>query len=370
MQMTGQESAFAFAALPQATSLPTWNVGSYSIPTPSTEMALLATGDGGAHWTDLTPPDPYSTAQMSAGSALFFVTAQTGWFAFDISPRHGPGSKIVIERTTDAGLKWQAATVASPNEGSIYLDFTSPLDGWILSLSWPGAGQMAKAVFRTEDGGRTWQQVNCSCNLSSTSLPGDSYPDGIAFDGMRGVVTALYHGDPFVWLYGTSDGGQTFQRVQLAVPKPYKNTYANPYPPVFSGHSGSMFVQFVGLSQPGAVLVFRTTDAGATWRPSGGPGVPSSTNPLTSGWTSPEDGYLLSSDGDDIFVTQDAGVTWSMHRLPKGAVSQSGSQPTVTFFDAKHGLLYAAKAFGTGTLYATSDAGRTWTKLSPQVAVP
>jgi len=364
LQMTGPDTAFGLAALAPQTTLPAWNLGTMSTA-PSPDVAFLATTDGGTRWRDLMPPDPVASGQMQMGSALYFLNARTGWFGFDLVSQHGPGSTVVVEHTTDGGRHWQLSGFASPYQGSLYLDFTNPSDGWVLSLSLPGAGQMAKAVFQTTDGGKTWRQVNCDRDRTSSSLPDDSYPDGISFNRARGFVTALYHGDPYVWVYGTVDGGHTFQRVQVPVPSAYRNDYANPYPPVFSGQVGSMFVQLVG--QKSVLLVYRTTDFGATWRPSGGPPVPSSADLLTSWWSSPEDGYVLSSDGRDIYVTHDAGLTWKANSLPAGAASPLQGPQIITFYAKAHGLLYTKAASGEGALYTTTDGGEAWTRLVDQV---
>lgn len=276
LQMTSPTNGYALSTLNPKTTLRVWQLRPMFGTSPSPAAAILRTSDGGARWTDVTPPDPFSVPQNVFDSSLYFLNAESGWLAVGVQGQGDVGT-IAVAHTTDAGTHWTVSTFSSVSQdgfGGLYLNFTNRLDGWILVLSMAGAGQEEKILYATIDGGHTWQQVSCSCNISTTSLPGDSYPTGFMFNDLKGFVTALNHGDPNVWFYGSSDGGRTWQRIPLPVPSAYRTYYGSAYPPAISGLNGSMFVQFQGQNA-GAVVVYRTSDGGRTWHPGSGPVVPS-----------------------------------------------------------------------------------------------
>ena len=366
MRMTSPANAFALVTLSDS-KLSAWSLHQMFSSSSSPEMALLRTSDGGAHWSDVTPPDPFSGTRNEFGSSLFFLNRTAGWLAIEVQGK-GAGSTIAVARTTDAGTHWQVSTFSASVQGGLYLDFTTPQDGWILALSTPGAGQMEKVLYATIDGGKTWRQVSCSCNLSNTSLPNTSYPTGFSFNAKQGFVTALYHGDPYPWFYGSPDGGRTWQQIALPLPVAYRNDYANVYPPVFSGLDGSMSVQFVG-QKASAIVVYKTRDGGQTWQPVGSSPVPSSANMATLGWSSPTDGYLLSPNGHKLYLTRDGGQSWAAEVLPPKVATAlaEGIVPIVSFADPQHGLLIAPTRSGTANIYITADGARKWKALSPQV---
>ena len=119
----------------------------------------------------------------------------------------------------------------------------------------------------------------------------------------------------------THDGGQTWQSVQLpALPGAGQDNLVETTPPVMFGNNGLLPI----------------TDGDVTLSTTG-------VNP--------------SSTGLDLYVTHDAGLTWS----PTKFITITGDEvPIVYVTDMQH----AWAATSTGT-YATSDGGQSWTKLPP-----
>lgn len=101
------------------------SVGSEIYPT------SLITADGGRRWTFAETPE--------AGRALFFVGQRTGWMV-------AAGS---LWKTGDAGRTWQRLPGSDATRSVSRVYFRDELTGWAV-----GAG---KGVYRTEDGGVSWE---------------------------------------------------------------------------------------------------------------------------------------------------------------------------------------------------------------------
>jgi hypothetical protein len=111
-----------------------------------------------------------------------------------------------------------------------------------------------------------------------------------------------------------------------------------------------------------------TTDGGATWNDLAMPkdGLKVAAISLRT----PKDGYLIDKEGV-LYITQDAGKTWSSKSLGlstpdiKGFVSggfvNEIPQAAVRFTDANHGLVVLGLSSRTGMIaLRTTDGGKTW----------
>ena len=105
---------------------------------------VLATNDGGAHWT----PRPLPTRHLLLGGAL---EGTHGWLV-------GAGATIV--QTSDGGITWQRGTVRDGADARFTAaSFVRNISGWAVGT--------AGRIFATRDGGRTWleQQSNVDADL-------------------------------------------------------------------------------------------------------------------------------------------------------------------------------------------------------------
>ncbi len=126
--------------------------------------------DGGKNW------DRQPTGVRASLRSVHFLNPYTGWVAGREELPHCGGSTGVLLFTRDGGEKWQRVTVnALPGLNAVrFVDATT---GYVAG---DGSDSFPSGVFRTADGGRTWQP-----------LPGPRAPSWLAADFREGEPGAL-----------------------------------------------------------------------------------------------------------------------------------------------------------------------------------
>jgi photosystem II stability/assembly factor-like uncharacterized protein len=119
--------------------------------------SLLATTDGGAHWTRL--PDPCTLIR-----SVHFISPTVGVAVTGGSDTGGGGAAIPSQRggvlaTSDGGRTWE--TMATPADAQTVC-FSDADNGWL------GAGGH---LYRTGDGGRDWTAVATESAMNTGSQP-------------------------------------------------------------------------------------------------------------------------------------------------------------------------------------------------------
>jgi photosystem II stability/assembly factor-like uncharacterized protein len=295
----------------------------------SDTLTPWATDDGGATWTRGQPfrallegnADPRPPSALGYPD-LDFVDPMHGWF-FD-SPGLLTGLPTFIYRTVDGGAHWSQVEMTpgtgTAAKGSLplgcimnVLTFANSTTGWV-------AGSCGHATLFdvTHDGGFTWapEAFPCTnCVLFSLQFisPGDGQVSG--------------SGIPGLWL--TTDAGRTWNAVDIRRPSSPDGTSG--VPPGAPYFIDSKHAVALGLTRlvPTSVTLWTTTDGGMTWAEAPDGAIHGN-------------GPSLNSSLD--FVTPEMG--WA-ESYCAGAVGQTPclSPPP--------------------TLWQTTDAGSTWTKITP-----
>lgn len=263
----------------------------------------LRTSDGGHTWT-------HGTMWTYAGwrDLQFLPDASAGWVL--------AGSSLY--RTDDKGHSWIAPSLPSGNMPSIAgFHFVDATHGWAVSnQSWTDEHK----VFRSVDGGLSWQPVAGSNTLSE--LQAVRFADrlhGVAL-GMPGVA------------FVTSDGGHSWEARPTGVATLLRRV--------------AFVDDKVALAVGEQGTIVRSTDRGRTWTRVGLGATTSRLNEVR--FSSPANGWAV-GDAGTVLQTRDGGLTWT----PQA----SGANGTLTgahFSDDLTGWLVGDN----GTILVTATGGR------------
>ena len=175
---------------------------------------------------------------------------------------------IGIYRSKDEGITWDKSDIAySDVDSGAYQLFSSFIDnniGYLLYCGGPASGLMTKILYKTIDGGKTFQKIN---DLSYIS----GYPTGMTFNkNGAGFITGAYHGNTDSYLYNSNDQGMTWHALTLSSPnKMDAPDYINGYPPYFTNNNGIMILEYVNNQQKHSFVTYHSDDYGKTWNPNG-----------------------------------------------------------------------------------------------------
>jgi photosystem II stability/assembly factor-like uncharacterized protein len=112
---------------------------------------LWSTADGGNTWTKhLTPNWTQAPAGNWWFNGLQFVDANNGWVV-GASPYGSPAGGIVF-RTADGGNTWNQQGMLTTFSGLTGLSFVDANFGWVVGT----ASAVASSIYHTTDGGNTW----------------------------------------------------------------------------------------------------------------------------------------------------------------------------------------------------------------------
>jgi photosystem II stability/assembly factor-like uncharacterized protein len=240
-------------------------------------------------------------------------------------------------------------------------------------------GHCAGGVWQTSDGGRFW--TNISDGYFATGSVGalaisESDPNvlyaGMGETNIRGNVS---HGDG---VYRSTDGGRTWQNVGLRQTRHIARIRIHPRDP-----DVAYVAAFGHVYGPNTERgVYRTTDGGKSWeqilfRDARTAAIDLSldvTNPrilyaaLWEGWRSP---YSLSSGGpgSGLFRSSDAGDSWTELTANQGLPSGLWGRPGVAVSPANPDRVWALVEAEDGGLFRSDDRGRTWQRTTTEARI-
>jgi len=283
---------------------------------------------------------------------VFFLDRQDGWYAvFNVNTL-----AETLYRTTDGGRTWRASAAPGHNlaagTGDI-VQFLTPARGWLTDTL---ATAPVEGLYATADGGISWHLV---ASLRRVRGAGVLPELGQVRFQPGGTTGWLGGGLSCRALYRTGDGGRTWQRA--GIPVPAGSLFGLPAGP------GRSLLEPVTLAS-GALAVYRSTDGGTRWslmsvlrgaetaQPACGlPG-------LSVSFPTPQDGWAAAVRAGRTLVyrTTDGERHWA--RIATSWPFGGGGPPIVQSIDATCAWLLTGLTAGGTQAYATVN-GATWRRI-------
>ncbi len=320
----------------------------------ATAQQVLRTTDGGAHWSDVTPDEARLASRWSSlGAGVAFGGTERAWL---VEAASAQGSRVF--RTSDGGKTWQASAPVPAGLWVIQLAFIDSQHGWLLVHLDAAMQKELVRLLQSSDGGAHWTEVasaNVVENQPTGSISIGCQKTGVTFiNSSTGWLTGNCSvGMPF--LYVSHDGGKNWRRQSLPLPSnpsiQLVGDISVSSPTFVSPRDG---VLPVGLSSH---VFYVTHDGGESWSPTApweAPPVIAIVN--ASHWIAVQRGHL--------FVTEDGGKTWT----PQSTNVPADGVEELNFVNDKVGWARGTKSrsapgrSSTSFLLKTTDGGRTWTE--------
>jgi len=312
---------------------------------------VLRTADGGRTWHNVSPLPNIARRIHQA----FFLDRDHAWAL--VVPDGGTAmAQPLVFRTRDGGETWQAS---DPFPGAIpqgTLSFADANNGWYFESQGAGAGSQGITIYRTTDGGATWAKVGeTSGGVGSTGpyLPLSCIKsEPLLLTATTGFATGSCAGGP-PFLYRTTDAGKTWSLVALPDPADASKTLTacscGMGTPVFPTKNDG-FVVMSGEYQ----AIYVSHDGGASWRLGGA--LPSAPPLSAAAFADASHGWALLYPR--FYATTDGGASWT----DIGAAP--GVNAFLSFISPTEGFAWSRTVDpGTYALLHTTDAGKTWTPV-------
>jgi photosystem II stability/assembly factor-like uncharacterized protein len=263
------------------------------------------------------------------------------------------GAHDGIYRSNDAGVTFEP--IASPLSGkAIWSVAFDPVQPDTLF-----AGARPGAVFRSRDGGRTWEQLNAHF---ADDCPNVRFPRVLSMAVDPADHRVVWAGAEVDGVRRSLDGGETWETIGAAVTSGTIGRQLND-PDIHGIAVSSTSPTTVFVSTPREI--FASTDAGENWQPLGvknhfplpycrGIAVKiDDPNVLFVG-----NGDAAAGETGTVQRSEDRGQTWETLRLP---VVPNTPMWTFAMHAADPNLVLTCSHYG--QVFASADAGDSWSKV-------
>jgi len=287
------------------------------------------------------------TDQVSGTQALLQavspVSAEVAWVS---------GHEATWLRTTDGGASWSGGVMVGAED--LQFRDVAAFDAGTAYLMSSGTGERSR-IYRTDDGGDSWA-------LQYTAAHPEAFLDCMDFwDRDRGIVFGD-EVDGALFILRTEDGGATWTRVAdegLPAAQGGEGGFAASGTCVVTGRQGRAWIA-TGNAERSRVLA--TADWGRSWRGvevpvTSGTGAGLTTLQMAENGDGIALGGVIGADTlwtDNVVVTGDGGITWSVAGRPAMPGPVYGSARVETARGP------AVVAVGPRGMSWSGDGGGTW----------
>lgn len=332
---------------------------------------LYRSTDRGQTWKPVNLP---KNAQTNFPTSAF-LDLENAWLA-GADPQD-VGQHLL--HTVDGGATWTEINpqgLESP-AGTFIFHFINSSDGWAEAAG-AGAGNLYIQVFKTVDGGASYQVVPIVPLQAENGLPPGTVhlcnicADSFYYDPARIMIITGDMGsmEPRGAVHGriSLDLGKHWKELSLPLPEKYQDALATPLQTAFVNETDGFLPVVLLKYSPDGSLVYRvlvvyiSQDGGMTWVPA--------TGLLEMILSSPMLKFLSGQDamvqcGEAICVTHDGAKTWRSFPLnPTMVPSDSRSIVEMQFVDPLTAWMVIGDYSGGSTsyrIYKTSDGAANWT---------
>jgi photosystem II stability/assembly factor-like uncharacterized protein len=218
--------------------------------------------DGGIHWIPVFDKQPVSSvgSLAIAPSDHNIIWAGTGETFIRSNVSHGNG----IYRSTDEGKSWECMGLENTGRiGRIVIDPRNPNFVLAAAMGHCYGPQQERGVYRTTDGGQTWDRVLfVDENTGCSDIAMDPNNPRILFAGMWPMLIKTWgkwSGGPTGGLFKSMDGGITWKRLRnKGLPEGDIGKVAVAVAPSDSS-------RLYALIETGDEGLWRSDDGGETW---------------------------------------------------------------------------------------------------------
>ena len=214
IMLTGSGEEVTITKLVEINSQVRWAVGSRA----NGPNMVLYSSDGSQSWADRTPPDSTLDPTRRHQAITSFWDENTGWVIFT-------GSSL-IWTSSDAGVTWQSAALDVTNTFGGLIYSLNQATCWVMLFSdVAGAGNADTTLYRTLDGGSSWELM---LHPSTDPSHVQSFTKtGLSFGSPEyGWVTRDSYGvivNPYLDI--TRDGGKTWESLSFPPPVAFPDLF-------------------------------------------------------------------------------------------------------------------------------------------------
>lgn len=293
-----------------------------------------------------------SIAVASSNHNVVYVGTGEACIRGNIS--HGDG----VYKTLDGGKTWKNIGLRDSRAvGKVIINPTNPDIAFVAALGHPYGSNSERGIFRTTDGGKTWDKVLYKDeNTGGIDVAFDPHNPNILFAALwqaRRTSWSMASGGPGSGLYRSNDGGTTWKRLEEhGLPK-------GPYGKIgvaVAANSDRVYALIEAHNPDGGL--YRSDDGGESWQ---------LVNPSHSLWqrpwyymhviADPRDENTLYIMNVEAYKSTDGGHLFNKVRVPHGD---------------NHGLWIDPQntrrmiASNDGGVTVTLDGGKSWTPQDNQ----
>jgi photosystem II stability/assembly factor-like uncharacterized protein len=322
----------------------------------STGGGVWKSTDGAMTWSSVFDKEGTSAigSLAVAASNHNVIYAGTGEACIRGNISHGDG----VYKSLDGGKTWKNVGLKDSRAiGKIIVNPTNPDIVFVAALGHPYGPNTERGIFRTTDGGKTWDKVLYKDeNTGGIDVAFDPHNPNIVFGALwqaRRTSWSMDSGGPGSGIYRSNDGGTTWKRLEEhGLPK-------GPYGKIgvaVAANSDRVYALIEAHNPDGGL--YRSDDGGESWQ---------LVNPSHSLWqrpwyymhviADPRDENVLYIMDVDAYKSTDGGHLFNKVHVPHGDNHGLWIDPQ----DTKRMI-----ASNDGGVTVTLDGGKTWTTQDNQ----